>query len=186
MQKKSELRCALLAARSAISADQRLLLDSRIAVKILEWWNVRRVKTLGVYWPMRDEPDLHALYATLHAQGVQLALPVVVADDSPLRFVAWTPGEAMLRDRFGTCVPALPKNDMQPEALLIPCLGFTRERFRLGYGGGFYDRTLAPATRPFTVGVAYANGETVFAVDAYDIALDIVITDASVFSGSAE
>lgn len=181
MHNKLELRRTLLTLRNAIAADQRPLLDRRIAAKILEWWSVARVQTLGVYWPMRGEPDLREAYASLCAQGVQLALPVIVNDDAPLKFVEWTPGEPLSRDRYGVDIPALSSSEIQAEALLIPCLGFSRACFRLGYGGGFYDRTLALAPRPYTIGVAYAIGETAFAADPYDIALDSVMTEEATF-----
>ena len=177
MQNKAELRARLLALRNAITADQRPLHDHQIAIKILEWWSVARAPTLGVYWPMRGEPDLQGIYAVLVAQGVQLALPVVVSDDAPLKFVAWTPGDPLSSDRFGSAIPAKLEPELQPQALLIPCVGFSRERFRLGYGGGFYDRTLALAPRPYSIGVAYAITETTFAADPYDIALDVVMTE---------
>lgn len=181
MQTKPELRQKLLALRSAVPAAQRPLFDHTIARRILEWWSAVGVKTLGIYWPMRGEPDLHEVYAALHAQGVQLALPVVVSDDAPLKFVAWAPGEPVTRDRFGAAVPDVSNAELQPQALLIPCVGFSRERFRLGYGGGFYDRTLALMPRPYSIGVAYSVSETAFAADSYDIALDRVITEKSVF-----
>lgn len=182
MDNKTEIRATLLTARNNITVDQRTLLDNAIAAKILDWWNGRRPHTVGVYWPMRGEPDLQATYAQLHDKGVRLALPVVVGDDQPLKFVAWTPGEAMTKDRFGASVPTASNEELEPQALIIPCLGFNHERFRLGYGGGFYDRTLVHAPRPYTVGVAYALCETAFDVEPYDIVLDLVITDQAIFA----
>lgn len=182
MQNKTELRPALLAKRNGIAADQRPLLDNAIAAKILDWWDEKKLHSIGVYWPMRGEPDLHQLYATLQKKGVRLALPVVVGNNEPLKFVAWMPGEALMQDRFGASVPVARNEELELQALIIPCLGFNRERFRLGYGGGFYDRTLAHASRPFTVGVAYAVCETSFAADPFDIALDMMITDQAILA----
>jgi 5,10-methenyltetrahydrofolate synthetase len=181
MQNKLELRSTLLASRTALAADQRALFARRIGEKILQWWRTEAATTLGVYWPMRGEPDLHQVYAELHAQGVQLALPMIVGDNSPMQFVAWTPGETLRKDRFGASVPLAENALVQPQALLIPCLGFNAECFRLGYGGGFYDRTLAQEPRPRTLGVAYAFGEVDFAAEVYDIALDIVMTEEGTF-----
>lgn len=182
MQNKSELRRTLITARNAIVRDQRQRLDNDIATKILAWWEMYQFHSLGVYWPMRGEPDLHPLYVSLSAQGVRLALPMVIAPAQPLQFISWTPGEAVKKDRFGACIPAAQTDETKPDALLIPCLGFTRSGYRLGYGGGFYDRTLAAKPRPYAVGIAYGNGETEFAIDTYDIALDLVITDNMSFS----
>lgn len=181
MQKKLELRRTLLASRKALAADQRALFDRRLAEKILQWWRTEKPASLGVYIPMRGEPDVHQAYAELAAAGVQLALPVIIGDNAPLQFVSWTPGEALRKDRFGTDIPLADNALLQPQALLIPCLGFNADCFRLGYGGGFYDRTLAAEPRPRTLGVAYALGEVDFASEVYDIALDAVVTEEAVF-----
>ena len=182
MQNKSELRQLLLTARNAISAEQKRLWDRQLVEKLMAWWSVQRVKTIGVYWPMRGEPDLHAAYASLTELGVQLALPVVVSDDVPLKFYTWAPGEPVIKDRYGAAVPADLHTELHPQALIIPCVGFNPQRFRLGYGGGFYDRTLASVPRPQTIGIAYANAETTFAADTYDVALDMVMTPLETFA----
>ncbi|MFC7298535.1 5-formyltetrahydrofolate cyclo-ligase [Herminiimonas aquatilis] len=182
MQNKSELRQRLLESRKAMSAEQKQLWDRQLVEKILAWWSVERFPTIGVYWPMRGEPDLLAAYATLTELGTTLALPVVVSDDAPLKFYAWIPGDPVIKDRYGAAVPAVQHSELQPQALIIPCLGFNKQRFRLGYGGGFYDRTLALVPRPVTVGVAYACSEIAFAADPYDVALDSVMTPSATFS----
>ncbi len=182
MQNKSELRQLLLESRKAISAEQKLLWDKQLIEKILAWWSVERIQTIGVYWPMRGEPDLLAAYARLTELGTTLALPVVVSDHAPLKFYAWMPGDPVIKDRYGAAVPADQHTELQPQALIIPCLGFSQQRFRLGYGGGFYDRTLALLPRPHTVGVAYDVAESAFAADPYDVALDIVMTQSATFA----
>jgi len=184
MQNKTEIRRALLAARNAIPAAQRASLDSAIAAKILDWWRGARAPSIGVYWPMRGEPDLHSLYEELAARGVRLALPSAAEAGRPLQFLAWTPGELVVTDRFGAGVPAAGSGVLQPHALIIPCVGFDRARFRLGYGGGFYDRTLAHAPRPYTLGVAYDIAETRFEVDPYDVALDRIVTNGAELIGA--
>ena len=126
---------------------------------------------------MRKEPDVRAAYATLAGLGVQLALPVVDDSDLPLRFIAWTPGEALQKDAMGVSVPVSQTTCVQPEGLLIPCLGFTAAGLRLGYGGGFYDRTLAQEPRPLTVGIAYAAAQVNFAAEPFDVALQRIITE---------
>ena len=174
---KALLRKSLLAARRALGADQRARWDRALGAHIVAWWKVRLVPALGVYWPLRDEPDLRAAYAELAALGVRLALPVVLQKDAPLVFSAWQPGEAMLKDGMGIAVPATLRIEAMPPAILLPCLGFNPQRCRLGYGGGFYDRTLAALPRPATVGVAYACLAAPFAGDAHDIALDDIVTE---------
>ena len=132
---------------------------------------------LGVYWPIRGEPDLQDMYAGLTAAGVKLALPLITDHQSPLQFAAWTPGQAMVLDRWGIATPVA-TTLVAPHALLVPCLGFNDERFRLGYGGGYYDRTLAQAPRQTAIGVAHESGRTAFAAQIHDIAMDVIITEA--------
>ena len=175
---KADLRRALLGLRAALDSDTRRRWDSAICAAVLAWWNANRTPALGVYWPLRSEPDLQSAYAALAAQGVQLSLPMVREKDAPLAFVHWQPGEAMARDSMGVPVPAHMRLATCPPALLVPCLGYNLERLRLGYGGGFYDRTLACAPRPATLGIAYACMAVQFAGDSHDIALDGIVTEA--------
>lgn len=177
MQNKLDLRRSLLAARRAIPDDQRARWNAAITTQILDWWAANQVRTLGVYWPIRGEPDLRPAYADLAARGVRLTLPVVVDQNAPLRFAEWSPGDPLVKDAMGVSIPASLSDQLQPEALLVPCVGFNAERIRLGYGGGFYDRTLAASPRPNTIGIAYACGAAVFDAAPHDIELDVIITE---------
>ncbi len=174
---KVALRRELLAYRQAISSEVRRDWNASLCAHLLAWHNAQQVQTLGVYSPIRGEPDLSAAYAELASRGVRLALPVVAAKDAPLDFFEWKPGDAMTKDEYGVAIP-LARNKLRPDALLIPCIGFNAQRFRLGYGGGFYDRTLAAQPRPMTVGIAYSCALVAFEPDAHDVALDAVITEA--------
>ncbi len=176
MPDKHALRRALLAERQAIDGEVRRRRDETIGERVLARFRSQPVRSLGVYWPIRNEPDLRPIYPQLAALGMQLALPVVLERAAPLGFAVWTPGEPLAKDALGLAVPAKVV-EIRPEALLIPCLGFNAHKVRLGYGGGFYDRTLAAVPRPLAVGVAYANALVEFEADAHDIALDAVITD---------
>lgn len=177
---KADLRKQLLNARRSLAADTRAQWDRAICAHLLAWCEAAGVTALGVYWPLHGEPDLQPAYAALAAQGVRLALPVVLEKAAPLAFTSWTPGEAMLKDGMGVAVPAHLRIVACPPALLVPCLGYNEGRFRLGYGGGYYDRTLARAPRPLTVGVAYASLAAQFGGDAHDIALDHIVTERGV------
>lgn len=173
---KAALRRALLANRQAIAPEVRQQWDTEIAARLVAWWEAHRATSLGVYWPIRGEPDLRPAYVELASRGVQLALPAVVAKDAPLKFIAWNPGDEMIKDTFGVAIPA-GGAELSPSALLIPCVGFNERYYRLGYGGGFYDRTLALSPRPRTVGIGYSCTFAAFDADAHDIALDTVITE---------
>src|SRR3982074_643113 len=103
---KAYLRQVLLDTRGAIPPEVKSRMDADIVVQVLAWCMAQPAGLLGVYWPMRSEPDLRAAYDALHARGVRLALPVVHDAARPLRFVSWAPGEALVRDAMGVMVPA--------------------------------------------------------------------------------
>ncbi|AWL05165.1 5-formyltetrahydrofolate cyclo-ligase [Massilia oculi] len=174
---KALLRNTLKALRRAIDPATRHAWDDRIGARVLAWWQAHPHESLGVYWPLVGEPDLRPAYAELAHAGVRLALPVVVERDAPLGFAEWIPGEPTVTDRLGVAVPAELRMVARPPALLVPCLGFNASGYRVGYGGGFYDRTLAPEPRPATVGIAYACQLVAFDGDAHDVPLDSVITE---------
>jgi len=174
---KAALRKRLLAARRAIDAPTRAVWDAAICRHIVTWWQESRVDALGVYWPLRDEPDLHPAYAELARMKVRLLLPVVLERDAPLAFAVWEPGEPLVKDAMGIAVPAQLRIEPTPPALLVPCLAFNAQGYRLGYGGGFYDRTLEKTPRPATIGIAYACLAAEFSSDSHDVPLDRVITE---------
>ena len=134
---KAALRKTLLAARLGLADETRQRWDGAIGAGVIAWWRAQPAATLGVYWPLRGEPDLHATYAELAALGVHLVLPVALEKDAPLRFASWQPGEPMAQDAMKVAVPAQLRFEPCPPALLVPCLGFNPARLRLGYGGGF-------------------------------------------------
>ena len=177
LQEKASLRKALLATRRALPDATRAQWDAAIAQRLLAWCATENIAELAVYWPLHGEPDLHAAYLELAARGVALSLPVVLEKHAPLGFSAWTPGEPMVKDGMGVAVPAELRLRSAPATLLVPCLGFNPERYRLGYGGGYYDRTLEQAPRPRTLGIAYGCLQTQFASGPYDIALDHIVTE---------
>lgn len=172
---KDRLRAQLLAARSAMTPAAKAAAEVEMSAALLTWLHAHPVGSLGIFHAIRQEPDLQLAYNALHGQGVHLCLPKIRERDAPLEFIRWNPGEALVRDMLGTSVPACGET-MLPQALLIPCLGFNAARMRLGYGGGFYDRTLAQAPRPFAIGIAYADACVDFTAQAHDIALDLIIT----------
>lgn len=174
---KTVLRRVLLERRASIAPEVRRQWDEAIAARLRILLDRQSVKTLGIYWPIRSEPDLRSCYAELATRGIRLALPVVVAADAPLRFAAWSPGDPLVKDAMSVSIPADATNTLHPDALLIPCVGFNGKNVRLGYGGGFYDRTLAAAPRPLTFGIAYSCGRAEFEGAPHDVPLDCIVTE---------
>ena len=174
---KSALRKQLKAQRAGLIDAGKPERDRRIGAQVLAWWRRTRPPLLAVYWPLSGEPDLQDTYRALVREGAALALPVVVERHAPLAFAEWTPDEPMLTDPMGIAVPAQLRTVARPPALLVPCLGFNEHGYRLGYGGGFYDRTLAGGVHPATLGIAYACQAAQFEADVHDLPLDIIVTE---------
>ena len=136
-------------------------------------------------WPFNNEPDLRPLiesWIALGKPGFSALLPVVRAPRTPLGFRAWTPGCAMMTDSYGIPTP-VEGEFIEPQALLIPANGFDSAAHRIGYGGGFFDRTLAmlgPATLSIGVGFELARLDSIHP-QAHDVPLDAIVTEAGVF-----
>ena len=135
------------------------------------------------YWPMRTEIDPRPAMEAAAGHG-PVGLPVVEGPGRPLAFRRWTPGAALDRAGFGTRVPAPDEPEVVPEVLIVPLLAFTARGERLGYGGGFYDRTLAAlrARGPVTaIGFAFAAQQVdALPTEPTDERLDLLVTEAGV------
>lgn len=133
------------------------------------------------FHPFRSEINILPLMERLHAEGFRTALPIVPGQGVPLIFRAWNPGDEMGKGEWDIPVPLATAPEVLPDVLLVPLLSFDRRGFRLGYGGGFYDRTLAKlrALKPVTaIGTAYAGQEVAEVPRGeYDVALDWVLTE---------
>jgi 5,10-methenyltetrahydrofolate synthetase len=108
---------------------------------------------------------------------MRLALPVVLEKNQALHYVPWQPGDRLIKDASGTLAPTTREAFIEPELILAPCVGFTKERYRLGYGGGYFDRTLAQAQQILALGIAYSFTCVDFAASTHDIALDRILTE---------
>jgi 5-formyltetrahydrofolate cyclo-ligase len=138
--------------------------------------------TVSAFIPFGEEIDTRPLLARLAADGFTTCVPVVVQLASPLEFRAWVPGEETVPGRWNIPVPPETAEVVEPDVLLVPLLAFDAAGFRLGYGGGFYDRTIERlrAIKPvLTVGVAYAGQQVDKVVrGAHDERLDWILTEA--------
>lgn len=175
------LRSKLIAARQALP--DRLERAVQLQNVLRVWLVGRREKTIGAYWPIKGEFDpLPALYRWSEADETRrIGLPVVDKEAGSLRFHVWYPGCPTELDAYD--IPK-PKGTevFEPQLLLLPCVGYGPEGVRLGYGGGFYDRTVAALKpRPKIVGLCYSNGFLPFLRGKPgDPPLDALITDDGV------
>ena len=172
------MREGLIAARMAVPVAERARAAAVIAERLAML--VRPGQIFSFYWPMKGELDFRALAARFHAQGVTPALPVVVEKRQPMVFRPWAPKAAMRRGIWNIPEPATVET-VVPDITLAPVVGFSDDGYRLGYGGGYFDRTLAAlAPRPLSIGVGLEiqRIETIHPL-AHDIRLDCVMTEAS-------
>ena len=180
-------RVELLAARNAMGpaahreASAAILLHLEISIPDLA------AKRVGVYWPIRHEFDPLPLARKLITLGGAVSLPVVVGKGQPLEFRDWRPESRMASGVYDIPYPA-DGAVIVPELLLVALLGFDDAGYRLGYGAGYYDRTLASyAELPRTIGVGFEVGRlaTIFP-QPHDIAMDFVVTEAGRFRRAGE
>jgi 5-formyltetrahydrofolate cyclo-ligase len=175
---RSERRKGLLNQRLSVDADARRELSRAIVAQLAGLIDAATYPTLGFYWPIRGEIDVRELGRLHRAAGGQTALPVVVTKHAPVEFWRWDPDTRTARGVFNIPVPR-ERHLLLPDVLVVPLLGFDRALFRLGYGGGYYDRTLAAAARrPLAIGVASADAElhTIYP-QPHDVPMDLIVTD---------
>ena len=184
---KNSLRERLI--RERLDLPNRLELSEQLQ-RVMRFWLVDRQDTvIGAYWPIKGEFDpLPALHRWMEdgelleePQLRRIALPVINKEHKTLTFHAWYPGCPMEEDAYG--IPK-PKDTelVTPTLLFVPCVGYGPGGYRLGYGGGFYDRTLAVLEpHPFTVGLGFTHGflEDLLP-DEHDIPLDAILNDNGV------
>ncbi len=171
-------RAVLIERRLAVPPAERAARSEAITAALAQALPSCPGTLIGFYWPFKGEYDPRSLVRSLHAKGARLALPVVVEKARPLIFREWWPGIAMIRGVRNIPVPAA-SQPVAPDVLLVPVVGFDRRGYRLGYGGGYYDRTLAamPA-KPRAVGVGFGFSQiaTIYP-QPHDIAMDLIVTD---------
>jgi 5-formyltetrahydrofolate cyclo-ligase len=184
---KTTQRTILLAERAALPARVALVNELQQALRI---WLIKRTdNVIAGYWPIRGEFDpLPALHRWQEAGLTQrpeltrkIAIPVTDRASMTLTFHAWFPGCPMQQDAFDIPKP-LDTEQLTPSLVLVPCVGYGPRGLRLGYGGGFFDRTLAALSpRPTTVGLCFSHGYlSALEAEPHDVPLDVIITDQGV------
>jgi 5-formyltetrahydrofolate cyclo-ligase len=178
-------RLRLLAARKEPGRDAYVSWSEAIGLNLVARLSSLNPRVLGAYWPHRNEYDPMPLAAWHAGRNGEIALPAVVARGRPLEYRPWTPDVAMAPGKFSFGIPEpVTGPAVIPDLLLVPLLGFDEAGYRLGYGGGYFDRTLAAwPQRPRTIGVGFEIGrmETI-RPQPHDIPLDLIVTEAGVFA----
>ena len=169
----------LIAARMALPAEYRAAQTLGITRDLVQLVPAGPASCVGVYFPIRAEPDLRPWMRALCEQGATVALPLVVAHGQPLVFRIWHPGARLAHGVWNIPYPA-DGAAVVPNVVIAPVVGFDGACYRLGYGGGFFDRTLAAASpRPLAIGVGYpfAALATIFP-QPHDVPMDWLVTGA--------
>lgn len=170
----------LIAWRMAVPAEQRrqwgAAIEASLRELLADW-----AGPLGVYWPFRAEFDPRPLIDWAVGAGRIVALPVVVDKKGPLEFRSWRPGEPLIDGVWGIPVPERCQL-VTPAAVLAPLVGFDHHCYRLGYGGGYFDRTLAAlAPRPMAIGVGFeAQRLDTIHPQPFDIVMDVIVTETGI------
>lgn len=179
-------RQRLRAQRDGLSVDERRVIGaalcSHVATLLSRRFGNMADRVFSGYWPIKGEADLRPLMRDLHAEGAQIALPLVEVKAAPLTFRRWTPETRMVRGDWNIPVPPPDAEQLTPDIALAPLVGWDDAGFRLGYGGGYFDRTLAAlAPRPFVIGIGFqaARLPTIYP-QPHDVPLDAIVTEAGV------
>ncbi len=183
-ESRPALRARLKAERAAWLADTPAghAAPAGLARQLLALLDQLEPMCLGLYWPL--EGEFNAVQALLgHAwpeEAPQLALPYCYRTPRRMDYRRWDGSEPAGVDEVGIAAPT--GGVVVPDVVLAPCVGFTREGFRLGYGGGYFDRWLAEHPGVTTVGLAWSVGEAQFAVEAHDLPLGVILTEHDIIA----
>jgi 5-formyltetrahydrofolate cyclo-ligase len=179
---KRAARSACLRARTELHEKHKLEAPLALARTGLGFTGLKPPLVVSGFHPFKSEIDVLPLLARLNSEGWASALPIVKADRQPLIFRQWAPGEATIPGVWGIPMPGEDAPQVEPDVLLVPMLAFDRWGYRLGYGGGFYDRTLAylrEKKKITAIGVGYSGQEMNHVPrGGLDQKLDYVLTEA--------
>lgn len=183
-QWRRETRKALIDARRRIARDERARCNERITETLEAVIAEAAAGTVGLYWPMQGEFNTLPLAESLRAKGIRTALPAIVEKNAPLTYRPWDDDSTLEPGVWNIPTPVTSVT-VVPDLVLAPVVGFAEPSWRLGFGGGYFDRTLAAMTpKPAAVGVGYELGrlETIHP-QPHDIPLNMVVTEAGRHGG---
>ena len=178
-------RARLKQERMRLSSVDRAFVTEAIARNLDVALDGRAYRTLGLYWPIQGEFDLRSWAQRFAHKRGDLSLPVVVKEHAPLEFWRWRPGDPMARGFWGIMVPEQ-REPVVPDVVVAPLVGFSG-LYRLGHGGGYFDRTLAALhPKPFAVGVGTEAGRVEgYTPQPHDIPMDVIVTENGVMEPGA-
>ena len=176
---RSRLRKEKIAARQALPDGEHARAAAAIERNLEDLLATRPAQTIAFCWPLRREFDCRPLISRLLVRGWRAAQPVVTAEAAPMVFRPWTPDTPMTSDRHGIPIP-VGDQTVIPDVVLLPLVAFDAQGYRIGYGGGYFDRTLAALSRqPFTIGIGFelARVDSV-RPEPHDVRLAALVTEA--------
>lgn len=183
-QSKQQLRTMALAAREALTAEQRTAAALAIAAHKLPF-DITPGAVVSGYSPIRGELDPTPLMLSLAARGARLALPAIMARGKALSFRAWSPGDRLTLGSLGILEPSPVAEELTPDIMLVPLAAFDHSGHRIGYGGGYYDYTfshLRETKHVIGVGLGFVVQQIkIVPALAHDVPLDYVLTEQEVF-----
>jgi 5-formyltetrahydrofolate cyclo-ligase len=179
---KAALRIRARAQRSAIAAAVRPEAARAATQHFLAGVPLAQTDIVAVYWPIREELDCRPLLTRLMDSLQPVCLPVVLGEEQPLDMRLWEQGTPLYPSGFGTLAPSEMAPRVEPDVIVVPLLGFDKDGTRLGYGGGYYDRTLADmAKKPRLVGFAFAAQELASVPrEPHDRPLEAIVTELGI------
>lgn len=178
---REEVRARLIADRLSIDPANRRHYAGKIALHLSRLIEPLSKRTVSFYWPFRGEPDLRPLMQAVVEGGGRCALPVVVEKKAPLVFRLWKPGQRLAAGIWNIPIPA-DSADVLPDIVVAPVVGFDNAGYRLGYGGGYFDRTLATLpNHPLTIGVGYSAAavSTIYPLP-HDVPMEAIVTEREI------
>lgn len=179
---KAELRTLALAARAALDDGERADAAIAAAGHFFESVVLRESDVVAAYWRIRSEIDCQPILIRLMDSQQTVVLPAVMGAEEPLDLRVWEQGASLYQSGFGTLAPSELAPRAEPDIVIMPLLGFDSRGTRLGYGGGYYDRTLASMKKkPKLIGLAFAAQELDHIPrEPHDVPLDAIVTEAGV------
>ncbi|HEY6335659.1 MAG TPA: 5-formyltetrahydrofolate cyclo-ligase [Alphaproteobacteria bacterium] len=181
VDEKKAAREAAILCRDRAHAVLRDAAPAQVSANFATSFRLAKGAIVSGYWPGRSELDIRPLMEALHVEGHAIALPVVMGRGKPLVFRAWRPGADLEERKFGLREPAATAAELVPSVLLVPFVAFDEEGYRIGYGAGYYDMTLAALrshAKVMAIGVGYsAQRVRRLPRDGHDQRLDWVVTE---------